>query len=67
MTALNNLLAINRVAAPHGCNLNPAMGTAIEQHVSGAGREIADLCDMDKTDVTSTPIKFAEEAHDAES
>lgn len=67
MTALKTLLAMNRVAAPHGCRLNPAMRTAIEQHVSGAGGEIADLCDVDKTDVTSTPIKFAEEAHHAES
>ena len=67
MTVLKTLLAMDRIAAPHGCGLNPALRKAIAQQVSGARNEIADLRDLGEAEATSTPNRFAEEVHHAES
>ena len=67
MTALKTILAMEKMAAPLGCRLNPALRTAIEQQVVGAHNELADLCAVGEADSASTPNQFAEDVHHAES
>ena len=67
MTIFASLLAMDKVAAPHGCRLNPALRAAIEQYEQGGLYDVAEPRDGDDTDVRSIPVRFAQETHNAQS